>query len=104
MGKRKTRGSANRKKPEIGDFVEVELIDSGATWIRETRPPNELALSKLRWSGVLVRQDSELTIVDTGGTVDDDNYQGKHSYHIAWTPAITDGGVRLIKKRRKNRR
>ena len=103
MPKRKTKTTVNRKKPEIGDYVEVELIDSGATWSKDMTPPDKLALSVIRWKGELVRQDSELTVVDTGGTVEDNNYSRRHNYHLAWTPAIK-GDIRLIRKCRKNRR
>jgi len=102
MAKRKSKATVNRKKPEIGDFVEIELIDSGATWGKSLEGPQDLALSRLRWAGYLVRQDKEITAVDTGGTVDDKNYSKRHDYHVAWTPSVRQ--VRLIKKCRKNRR
>ena len=102
MAKRKTKTTVNRAKPEIGDFVEIKLIDSGATWSKDLTSPDKLALSALRFSGELVHQDSELTVVDTGGTVEDDNYSRRHNYHLAWTPAVRE--IRLIKKCRKNRR
>ena len=102
MGKRKTKMTANQAKPKIGDFVEVKLIDSGATWTRDSISPNKLALSTLKWSGELVRQDSELTVVDSGGTIEDDNYSRRHTYHLAWTPAVRE--VNLIRKCKKNRR
>lgn len=104
MAKAKVSKVRKKPTPEIGDFVEVELIDSGATWNRSLESPGQLALSKLSFSGILVRQDSELTVLDSGGVVEDENYPGRRNYHIAWTPAITDGGIKLIRRCRKNRR
>ena len=102
MAKSKTSKVRQKPKPEIGDFVEVELIDSGATWGKSLDSPQDLALSRLRWAGYLVRQDKEITAVDSGGTVADENYSKRHEYHVAWTPSVRE--VNLIKKRRKNRR
>lgn len=102
MAKRKMKTTVNQTKPQIGDFVEVELIDSGATWGKSLDSPQDLALSRLRWAGYLVRQDEEITAVDSGGTVEDKNYSKRHEYHVAWTPSVRD--VKLIKKCRKERR
>lgn len=102
MPKKKIKKTSNRIKPEIGDFVEVELIDSGATWGKSLDSPQQLALSRLRWAGYLVRQDKDITAVDAGGTVADENYSRRYEYHIAWTPSVKN--VKLIRKCRKNRR
>lgn len=102
MRKRKTKKTANRKKPEIGDFVELEVLDSGATWGKSFHSPEDLTLGTLKWTGRLVRQDKEITAVDSGGTVEDENYTERHEYHLGWTPAVKE--VRLIERCKKNRR
>ena len=102
MPKRKTKTTVNRTKPDIGDFVELEVLDSGATWSKSFNSPEDLTLGRLKWTGRLVRQDKYLTVVDSGGTVEDENYTERHEYHLGWTPAVKE--VRLIRKCRKNRR
>ena len=101
---RRAKVSKVRQKPkaEIGDFVELEILDSGATWSKSFHSPEDLTLGRLKWTGRLVRQDKELTVVDSGGTVEDENYTERHEYHLGWTPAVKE--VHLIRKCRKIRR
>lgn len=85
---------------QLGDYVEIELIDSGATWIKSTEPPKNITLSRIVWRGVLVRKDADITALDVGGTIEDKDYIRRSDYHVAWTPSIR--AVNLIKRGKKN--
>lgn len=92
----KTRTGINGK-PRIGDFIEVKLIDSGASWSKVPEKPDEVALSHLKWSGRLVRNDSDLMVLDTGGTIEDEHYRQRSDYHVIWPPAII-GKIEILKR------
>ena len=101
---RKTKSTQIRKTTEaqLGDYVEIEGIDSGASWRDSPQSPDRLKLSKLRWSGELVRNDGEVVAVDGGGTIEDEEYAQRHEYHFLWAPSVTN--IKVIRKAKKNRR
>ena len=93
------RGKVSFKDVKIGDYVEMDVLDSACTWTKSLDPPSKIKLSRIQWRGKLVRKDRDIVVLDTGGTIEDENYARRTDYHAAWRPSVVN--IKVIKRSKR---